>query len=350
MINTQRLVKPVANWSRRSLIPFATPFQTHESVPMRVSARMLLPTSFSIQTGELFQSIKKQANLFPIDIRLLSQRIGGPHDSVFLDSSGAFLYINYADQLNNQYKSTAVIFPDGALVTWYMKREEEIMLASNILSLHSASIKSPLTREELALDQFYGLESIEAIPVSNTPTNLSSSTLHGGEMIALTREDSSRSNEMLAISMAMSSAVRLNVIESSLNEYIRNGHAEISGLLSKLSQWRLAQVSASVFETEKGVHKWRYFLTSTHQGNAPDTLWEYEQLDRIFNEFSKHFEVEERLEDLQNQLTYYSDYLRTVGDYVRHGYSSRLEKIIIAIIAIETAIALRHLFMDLIGK
>ncbi len=132
MINTQRLVKPVANWSRRSLIPFATPFQTHESVPMRVSARMLLPTSFSIQTGELFQSIKKQANLFPIDIRLLSQRIGGPHDSVFLDSSGAFLYINYADQLNNQYKSTAVIFPDGALVTWYMKREEEIMLASNI--------------------------------------------------------------------------------------------------------------------------------------------------------------------------------------------------------------------------
>ena len=348
MINPQRLVKPVINWSRKSLVPFVTPLSLSADGTMRVSARVLLPRTYEVQSRDIFQSLKKPSMPSPIDLRLLAQRIGKSSDNVFSDTTGSFLYINFVDHVDpGKYRSTAVVFPDGSLVTWYMKKEEEMDLAADILSFHRAGARFLFAKEATAIDLFDGLESMETIPVSSTPVERT--TLVGGEAVALTTEESNRSNDMLAVSMALSSAVRMNAIEAALKDYIKNGHSDISNSTRRVDQWKLSQLSESIFESEKGVHKWRYFLTSTNQTGVPDLLWEYEQLDQLFDEVANHFEIEERFGDLQNQLTYYSEYLRTVGDYVRHGYSSRLEKIIILIIAIEACVALRHLFVDLVG-
>ena len=350
MINPQRLLKPLSNWSRRSLLPFSTPLPSNPDTPMRVSARVLLPTTFDVLERGLFHSGKKSNPLNAIDLRMLSDRLGTHHDSSFVYNTGSYLYINFSSESSpTEYKSTAVVFPDGSLVTWYMPKEEEIQLASEILSLHSSMCKSVTGSGERALDKFESVDSMESIPVSSSLSE-DASALVDGDAISLTAQDANRSNEMLAVSMAIRSAVRMNVIESSLKEYIKQGHSDISSRVAKLSQWQLSQVSECVFDAEQAVHKWRYFLTSTNQTGVPDALWEYDQLDRLFDQVSSHFEIDERYQDLQNQITYYSEFLRTVGDFVRHGYSSRLEKIIILIIAVEAILAFRHMVVDVYGK
>ena len=331
---------------RRGLVPFATPLPNIAFAPMRVSARVLLPRNYDIQFAEQIVSRKKSNLSKPLDLKLISQRFESPLTTTFCDSNGSFLFMNFNSRESpEEYLSTAVVFPDGALVTWYMRGEEEVELAAEILSVSSHSHDSPSDRESSASDQFDALDYVESIPVAASSVS-TTSRLHDAETLTLTSNDENRSNEMLAVSMAVSAAVRLNVIESNLSDYIKSGQRDIESSVSKLNQWRLPQISASVFEAEKGVHRWRYLLSTIHRPGVPDSLWEYERLDQLFDEMVAHFDLPERYEDLQNQLTFYSDFLHTVGDYVRHGYSSRLEKIIILIIAIEAAIAMRHLIVE----
>ena len=314
---------------------------------MRVSARVLYPRSYDISGLDRFVPLKKSSQSNLLDLRALSQHIASHNDKVFLDSNNSYLFMNFHDGTQaDQYQSSAVIFPDGAIVTWYMSLDSEIQLASDIIFSQCATIRQPGERENLAMDQFQALEHIETVPVAlgNSGSNI---TVVDGDSVILTSVDSNRSNEMLAVSLALGAAARMNVIESRLQGYIERGQSDVNSSINKLSQWRLSHLSECVFEAEKGVHRWRYLLSSIHHTGVPDTLWEYDELDRLFDSVTAQFELDERYEDLQNQLTYYSDFLKTVGDYVRHGYSSRLEKIIILIIAIEAAVALRHLYVEI---
>ena len=347
-MNPQRLTKSMLGWGRRSLIPLPTPFAGVSDQPLRVSARVLLPRTYDILDDNRVFPVVKSTQSQGLDLQALSELVTSAADTYHIDTLGSYLFVNYFDPTNSSnYKGTAVIFPDGAVVTWYMRLETEMQLASDILSLYRSSISSPVDMESVATDQFDALEHIESIPVSPFTTD-SESALVGGDTLALTSDEISRSNDMLAVSMGLVAAVRLNVIESRLTSYIRKGQTDVNSSISRLSQWRLSHVSERVFEAEKGVHGWRYLLSSMKHTSVPESLWEHESLDRLFDSVTEHFELRERQEDLQNQLTYYSDFLKTVGDYVRHGYSSRLEKIIILIIAIEAAIALRHLYVEVV--
>jgi uncharacterized Rmd1/YagE family protein len=347
MINPQRLTKSLGNWSRKSLIPFVTPFPDVSKLPLRVSARVLFPRSYDIVGLDRVFPLRRPSQPALLDLRTLSEHVTSENDRVFLDPAQSFLFINfYKSNVADSYNSTAVIFPDGAMVTWYMRLDSELQLASDVTALHRSVLAGPDDRENAALDQFNALEHIENIPVSpGTPD--SRPTYMDGDAVTLTGVDSNRSNEMLAVSMGLGAAVRMNVIESLLRNYIERGQSDVSGSLTRMNQWRLSQISECVFEAEKGVHRWRYLLGSKRHTSVPDSLWEYDDLDRLYDSVAAHFELNERYEDLQSQLTYYSDFLKTVGDYVRHGYSSRLEKIIILIIAIEAAIALRHLYLEI---
>jgi len=343
MINPQRLTKPLGNWGRKSLIPFGTPLPSADQ-PLRVSARVLYPRSYDISGLDRFIPLKKSSQTNMLDLRSLSQHIASHHDKVFLDSSNSYLYVNFFDgSIPDRYQSSAIIFPDGAMVTWYMGLDSEIQIASEIIASQRSVIGQPGERESLAMDQFQALEHIETVPV----THGTNRTIVDGDSITLTSIDANRSNEMLAVSLALGAAARMNVIESRLQSYIERGQSDVNARINKLNQWRLSHLSECVFEAEKGVHRWRYLLSSIHHRGVPDTLWEYDDLDRLYDSVTTQFELNERYEDLQNQLSYYSDFLKTVGDYVRHGYSSRLEKIIILIIAIEAAIALRHLYVEM---
>ena len=346
MINPQRLVKSLGTWGRRSLVPFSTPLLRPPTGTMRVSARVLFPRSYDILGLDRFFPSRKSNQPVLIDLQSLSDHVASDHDRVFLDPSQSYLFINFYNP-QDDYKSTAVIFADGAMVTWYMRLDSELQLAADIVALQGTQLSGAEEREHMALDQFHALEHIETIPVSQ-PGAESGSTYMDGDAICLTPSDSNRSNDMLAVSMGLSAAVRMNVIEANLRSYIEKGQFDVNATLTRIKQWRLSQISERVFEAEKGAHRWRYLIGSKRHTSVPDSLWDHDDLDQLFDSVATHFDLGERYDDLHNQLTYHSDFLKTVGDYVRHGYSSRLEKIIILIIAIETAIALRHLYVEVV--
>jgi uncharacterized Rmd1/YagE family protein len=348
MINPQRVSKPLSHWVRNCLVPFITPATYRADAKLQVTARVLWPTSYNIQSYDHFVSVKKVKPTNTLNLRIVANLYESSALNLHLDPLGSFLFINFSDDIaRDSYASTAVIFPDGAYVTWYMRSEEERALATDLSNVRNNPTHCRIDEENRAIELLDSPDCVESLPIT-IPGSSPVTCLLGGEAVSLTDSNENRSNEMLAVSMAMGAAARMNAIESTLSVYIRNGHSEISSSLSRMNQWKLSKLSESVFESEKAVHRWRYFLTSKHRPGVPDSLWDYEQLDRLFDRISTHFELEERFEDLHNQLTYYSEFLRTVGDYVRHGYSSRLEKIIILIIAIEAGIAVRHLVLDII--
>jgi len=350
MLGQQRIVKAVPSIRKSILVPFSTPIPSASTESWRISSRLLIPGNYNIKSSQFFQSNRLTKSTFSVlDLRQLTQIIEPFTACAHHDVSGSYLFMNFKDPKGN-YKNTAVVFSDGTLVTWYMDKDSELQLASDILSFHSKSTGLRFGKESLISNQLSNSEWSESMVVNDQTTPLTSRLVDDGESLSLTEIDSNRSNEMLTVSMALATAARMNVIESQLQEHIDSGHAEISRLLQSMSNWKLSKVSETIFESEKLVHNWRYFLTQNGIDDIPDSLWDYEALDKLYVQVVSCFDVHKRFNDINTDITYYSEFLSTCGEHVRHKYSSRLEKIIIIIIAIEAGIAMRHLILDLIGS
>ncbi len=356
-MNVQRATKPSVSFLKKHLIPFVTPVANSGIQQYRVTARALFPTIYNVQSSQFLQPHRFGKGCLSntvFDLRQIEHQVAHSHDSVHCElASSPYLFVNFGGN-GDTYKDSAVLFSDGILVTWYMTKEREMDLASELLSLYSRSMGLPglpgPKKEDIAVEQFASLDTVENMSVflNDAPQDISHVTDIGS--LSLTAKDADRSNDMLAVSMAMAASVRMNLVESHLQEHIESGHSRITGLLQTLSGWKLSKISESIFEAEQLVHNWRYFLTQKGIDDIPDCLWDHERLDRLYGELMTHFVLHKRFSDLNNDLTYYSDYLSTVGEHVRHKYSNRLEIIIILIIGIEAAIATRHLVVDLVGN
>ena len=354
-MNPQRIAKSLQNFKAKPLVPLATPAVELTQSQLRVSGRLLVPSNYDIKFSQFLGSNRLWKGPFTtLDLKHLQSSLDDRTVHSYRDPSGGYLFVNCCDSLS-VYRDTAVIFPDGALVTWFMDRDRESQFVRSILNSHYqcdniVARKSSRT-ESTSVDAFLSSELTESIALNESCVESNSSQLvNGGDSLVLTHSESERSNDILAISMALATAVRMNVMESYLEDHISNGHNEISKLLMKMNNWKLSKVSDSIFESEKLVHNWRYFLTQNGVDDVPDCLWEYGDLDKLYEQVMKNFDVHKRFNDINTDLTYYSEFLATCGEHVRHKYSSRLEKIIIAIIAIEAGIAMRHLLVDLVGN
>lgn len=353
-MNPQRLIKSLPNIRPKSLVPFETPISSQIST-LRATARLLFPSNYNIKFSQFIGSNRLSKTPFTsLDLKQLSHSLDFEATRYHCDPLGGYLFVNFGLD-GSSYKNTAVVFPDGVLVTWFMDRDQEAQIAKWILktTINCASLSPTRGKrtEAITVDQFLSSELSESINVSELNEDTTGSQLaNGGDSIMLTRFESERSNDILAVSMALASAVRMNVIEAYLQEHISFGHNEISKLLQRMNNWKLSRVSETIFKSEQLVHNWRYFLTQNGVDDVPDCLWDYGELDKLYEQVMKNFDVHKRFNDINTDLTYYSEFLATCGEHVRHKYSSRLEKIIIGIIAIEAGIALRHLLIDMFGE
>ena len=333
-MDPKRLLKPALAWTQRRLVPVSTPFPFAKEGLLQVSARVLFPKIYNAQQYQPFQRWTKVSP--PLNLKQVVSLLETSGGTCFGDTNGSYLFVNFTNLELGSYESTAVVFSDGALVTWYMPKSVEDTLAVKLTELGSAS-------------NCLGSCEAEVLPVFAEPVE--TGCVLGGDIIGLTLNDSARSDEMLTVSMALASSVRMNALENSLAGYIEDGHSDLLKLLKTINNWKLSNISESVFLSEKGVHNWRYYLSNTTGGttHVPEILWEYESLDKLFHAVSNNcFDVNKRFVELQNRLTHYHEFLLTVGEYIRHRYSSRLEKIIILIIAIEAILAFRHAVVDLL--
>ncbi|GIX61242.1 uncharacterized protein BcabD6B2_06770 [Babesia caballi] len=144
-----------------------------------------------------------------------------------------------------------------------------------------------------------------------------------------------------AVSLALMSAVLLNFVELDIRRRIMVSKAELDRLRRNLSRRNLDRLTERLFEYQTFAHETRYGLNLEHDLlELPDTLWEDEDLCALFRAAQATFDMPQRLEKLNHRISWELEALQSHSEYVRHKHSSRLEKIIIAVITLELALAL----------
>lgn len=279
-----------------------------------------------------------------IDLRALRQRLvelGCPTElwqgQVLLTGSGEGL---------GQQRCSAVFLPDGCVVCWHMSQETErkvLRLAASYpaRSRYAATAPgfqhSPRSRmDQLGLGKPTASEKLE---VQDAPAGVVTALAREDGLVRLTRDTYARASDQLGISLGLAVAVRLEALENKIEARLEADWDKLNR--DSDSNWNLSAVSDRIFIAEKGLHKLRYELNSDRSLlDASDLVWEHSFAERLYDQVGAHFDVRRRTETLNNRMSYSLDYLHTLGEHVRHGYSGRLERIIIYLIFIEICLAM----------
>jgi len=154
-----------------------------------------------------------------------------------------------------------------------------------------------------------------------------------------------RLSDKVALSCALVTAVKLNAIEKKLDNTLLRERKSVESIVRGLSSWNLETVSAYIFTSTCTLHDLRHSLSVGTE--APDMFWDFELQGRLFTSLLDHFDVNERIEALNSRLSWTFDFLHTVADYVDKKHSSRLEKIIIVLIALELGLGIVSLSREI---
>ncbi|KAF4660659.1 hypothetical protein FOZ61_003850 [Perkinsus olseni] len=323
-----------------------------------------------------------------LDLKRLNDEMKARGADTCVSGQGGWLYAKLASpRFDDEQSRTAVFFRDNALVTWctspeeddglasvaqgFWRREEEDDLQPTDVTRPDPSLSSArgLSEEVMAVEQMdardasidgRGAQSSVMTTTAASPHLLRKSSLKKAAtrrhlpvkieskvvdgVLYITPQDTQRSSEMLVASLALASASRLNVVEAKIERFLKAKHSEMNTLAANLRSWHLNSVSDEIFKSERVLHSLRYQLNLGEADllDVPEILWEFDGSERLFEQVVNNFDLKRRIGLLNLRLSYHSDFMAAFGEHVRHRHSNRLEKIIIILIAFETALALYH--------
>ncbi|UVC50107.1 hypothetical protein MACK_003976 [Theileria orientalis] len=163
--------------------------------------------------------------------------------------------------------------------------------------------------------------------------------VHDGTISLTTSDD--REYDQIAISFAMNNAVKLNYLEMDITKALELKNNAINELVNVVKSQNLDRVARTLFDLETRAHNCRYRLNLQQDLlEYPDVLWDYDKQCDLFNRVQNAFDIPKRLDNLNHRISWTIQTLNSYSEYVRHKHSSRLEKIIIAVISVELALAL----------
>eukprot|EP00916_Digyalum_oweni_P000981 GHVL01001963.1.p1 GENE.GHVL01001963.1~~GHVL01001963.1.p1 ORF type:complete len:330 (+),score=39.61 GHVL01001963.1:704-1693(+) len=227
-----------------------------------------------------------------------------------------------------QHSCSAVIFKLGCVVFWHMNTDTESRVMRFVENHHKS-----ICRNEEAKYPELSEAMISVLDINEGPTRCLV------DRICLTSSDSRQIDE-LALSFALASAVRLNVLETLIECDIENIRQQLQEKIKKkYLSW--GKVSDYLFSTAQQLHDRRYQL-NIENGllEVPDELWELPIQESLYEKLSKQYDLHQRVTLLNAKLNWSFDCLSTFKDQVHHEYSARLEKIIIILIAMELAFSI----------
>ena len=142
----------------------------------------------------------------------------------------------------------------------------------------------------------------------------------------------------VAISFAMAQSVKLGEMEEYVQEEISK-HSVIPIQLAekgelKLSRKEMAKIRGQIFVTESRINL-KYDLL-----DKPEFLWDNPEYDEFYQRTYDYLEVHPRIEILNKKLSVLRDILNILADGLQHSHSTKLEWIIIILIAIEIVMSL----------
>ncbi|GFE53456.1 RNA recognition motif domain containing protein [Babesia ovis] len=148
----------------------------------------------------------------------------------------------------------------------------------------------------------------------------------------------------VAVSMALMTAVQLNRIEYEIRVKIMVNNAVLEKLRNDLSGRNLDQLTKRLFEFQAYAHGRRYWLNLDQDLlEIPNSIWDDEHLRSLFSAIQSSFAMPQRLEKLNQRITWELESLESHSEYVRHKHASRLEKIIIFLITVEIVLGISQM-------
>lgn len=139
--------------------------------------------------------------------------------------------------------------------------------------------------------------------------------------------------QRLAISFAMAQSVKLGEMELYVSDVL-SVHSSIPVELAKsgnlkLSRKEMAKIRGRIFVTESHINL-KYDLL-----DKPEFLWDHPEYDDVYSQSYDYLEVGQRINVLSKKLHVLRDILNILAEELQNKHSSKLELIIIYLIAIE---------------
>lgn len=142
----------------------------------------------------------------------------------------------------------------------------------------------------------------------------------------------------LAVSHAIAQSVKLGMFEQSIEKTIQNTRHIPHTLAEKghqpLSQKELRKVMGQVYIERSSINLHFDLL------DEPEFFWEYEELEPLYSMTRKYLDIQDRIFILNQKLEVVGELVSMLSEELKHKHSSRLEWIIIWLIAIEIVLIL----------
>jgi len=278
---------------------------------------------------------------------------------------GQVLYCESCEHLGQQ-ECSAVFLPDGCTVCWHMSNAtERITLELAVGSRAERRGRSRFGAREVdsrsppgTVPQSVSVERLDVVEEDKTTREEATEDLKKKKKnentrldplngcVRLTNNLESRASDKLGLSLGLASAVRLDALEKRIEKRLEADWESMRAVGQHTLD--LSNVSDCIFIAENGVHELRYELNSKAGVlDAPDLLWEHASAEHLHDQVIRHFDVRRRTTILNEKLGYSLDYLHTLGEHVRHLYSVRLERMIIALIFLELIVGVMELTQHL---
>ena len=242
-----------------------------------------------------------------------------------------------------------MFFEDGSVVFWNVSSEEQ----ENVLRVVARHEENPYERDmvngEAEFMHFHQLNSTE---------DNSNEMAHAGneEKTTFTRltdghiylaSDARLSDQLLdkyALADALSLSVKLGIWEKRLDEFAERIEYIVSDLKSgkklELKSEQVLMLLGELFTMRHAVNLQSSFL------DTPDFYWDRDRLEQLYTRLYTYLMIGKRTRLYNDRLNHCIDLMQILKQQLSDSKHTRLEWIIIALIAIEVSIALG--FLDLI--
>ncbi|KAK3486633.1 uncharacterized protein B0T23DRAFT_388057 [Neurospora hispaniola] len=237
------------------------------------------------------------------------------------------------------------VFPSGTIVTWALPPDVVDTLATRLL-IPAAESPFVENKEE------------EDLEFTTDPTE-EQSKVSGDVVVLGTRREVEAGDRLdttlakIAFSSGLARSTKLAVLESSLTRYLestRHIPDQLSqGLKAPLSRELILQKTGELLNLRSQLNHYNDLTDA-----LPDIFWDSEEkLETYYSKIGKALDVGVRIKTLNDKMTYAQEVVKVAQEVLdisekmsSEKHSTRLEWIIIILIAIEVVFELRRLWME----
>lgn len=151
----------------------------------------------------------------------------------------------------------------------------------------------------------------------------------------------------LAVSYGIAQSVKLTVFESTIRATIEKTKHLPEGLVTRgkvvLSRSEIAKTIGQLFLDRNSINLHTDIL------DTPEIFWEYPDNEQPYRLIANYLDVQPRVDVLNERLNIVKDLLEMLSSELNHRQSSRLEWVIIILIAFEVVMALGREILTFLG-